>query len=172
MGASVYAFIEYREYEDFWSSFGEINLPRDVEFLCAIAWGDGGDVSELPHPPRDEFPANASFEAQDSFFVSEDEISEFLEVSNYDDSKISVKEYASRMGAWAVKEYEASGLLPQPELTNFGWLNLPELKANLVQRGISQESLLPPTRAVLVAMTELAVAYGRDSVRLVFWISM
>ena len=53
MGASVYAVIEYREHDFYWS-FGQINLPRDVEFLCAIAWGDGGVTENMPYLLRCE----------------------------------------------------------------------------------------------------------------------
>jgi hypothetical protein len=172
MGASVYAFIEYKEYDCYWS-FGHIYLPRDIEFLCAIAWGDGGITDEMPYPPRGSFPADASYEARDSFFVSKDEAREYLEVSKLEDKdEISLEEYAREQGDWAVKEYEASGLLPQLKLTHIGWLSLAELEANLAHRGLEPGGLLPPVRAVLAAMAELAVAYGREAVRLVFWIGL
>jgi len=172
MGASVYAFIEYKEYDCYWS-FGQINLPRDIEFLCAIAWGDGGITDEMPYPPCGSFPEDASYYAKNSFFVSEDEVREYLEVSRLEDEdEISLEEYARAQGDWAVKEYKASGLLPQSELTHIGWLSLAELEANLTHRGLGPGSLSPPVRAVLAAMTELAAAYGRDGVRLVFWLGL
>jgi len=172
MGAAVYTFIEYKEYDRYWS-FGQIDLLRDIEFLCAIAWGDGGITDEMPYPPRGSFPADASFEARESFFVSAEDVMEYLEVSRLEDEdETSLEEYARTQGDWAVKEYEASGLLPQPELTHIGWLSLAELKANLTHRGLGPGSLSPPIRAVLAAMTELAAAYGRDSVRLVFWLGL
>jgi len=172
MGAAVYTFIEYKEYDRYWS-FGQIDLLRDIEFLCAIAWGDGGITDEMPYPPRGSFPADASFEARESFFVSAEDVMEYLEVSRLEDEdETSLEEYAQAWGDWAVKEYEASGLLPQPELTHIGWLTLAELEANLAHRGLEPGGLLPPVRAVLAAMTELAAAYGREAVRLVFWIGM
>lgn len=172
MGASVSAVIEYRQYDSWWS-FGGIDIPREVEFLCAIAWGDGGITDEMPYPPRDSFPEDASYRARESFFVSADEAKSFLEVSRLEDEEeMSLEEYARVQGDWAVKEYAASGLLPQPELTNFGWLTLPELEANLAQRGLKPAGFSPPVRAVLAAMTELATGYGRDGVRLVFWIGL
>jgi hypothetical protein len=161
MGASVYAFIEYRQYDSWWA-FGEIDLFRDVEFLCAIAWGDGGLTDEMPYPPRNAFPEDASFRARESFFVSADEVGE----------ETSLEEYARGYGDWAVKEYKSSGLLPQPELTNLGWLTLPELESNLARRKLEIRELSPPVRATLAAMAELAACYGRDSVRLVFWIGL
>jgi hypothetical protein len=172
MGASVYAVIEYRQYDSFWS-FGEIDIPRDVKFLCAIAWGDGGITDEMPYPPRDSFPEDASYRARDLFFVSADEARRYLEVSRLEDEEeLSLEEYARLQGDWAVKEYTVSGLLPQPELTNLGWLTLPELEANLAQRGLELGELSPPVRAALAAMAELAANYGRESVRLVFWIGL
>jgi hypothetical protein len=72
-------------------------LPRDVEFLCAIAWGDGGITDEMPYPPRGSFPEDASYYAKNSFFVSEDEVREYLEVSRLEDEdEISLEEYARR----------------------------------------------------------------------------
>jgi hypothetical protein len=172
MGASVYAVIEYKEYDCYWS-FGQIDMPRDIEFLCAIAWGDGGITDDMPYPPRDSFPADASLQARYSFFVSADEAREYIKVSRLEDEdEISLEEYARLYGDWAVKEYEVSGLLPRAELTHIGWLSLAELEANLTRRGLGPGSLSPPIRAVLAAMTELAAAYGRDGVRLVFWIGM
>jgi hypothetical protein len=120
MGASVYALIEYRMC-DVYLSFGEIELLRDVEFPCAIAWGDGGITDEMPYPHRESFPADASYQARESFFVSADDVRRFLEVSRLE---TSLEEYARVHGDWAVKEYETSGLLQQPELTHIGWLNL------------------------------------------------
>jgi hypothetical protein len=172
MGASVYAVIEYRQYDSYWS-FGEIDIPRDVKFLCAIAWGDGGITDEMPYTPRDSFPEDASDRARASFFVSEDEARKYLDVSRVEDEEeTSLEEYARLHGDWAIKEYRGSGLLPQPELTNLGWLTLPELEANLAQRGLEPGELSPPVRAVLAAMAELATGYGRESVRLVFWIGL
>jgi hypothetical protein len=66
----------------------------------------------------------------------------------------------------------ASGLLPQPDLTHIGWLTLAELEANLIHRGLEPGDLSSPVRAMLAAMTELAAAYGREAVRLVFWIGL
>lgn len=172
MGASVYAILEYREYDMFWS-FGKLDLPRDVEFLCAIAWGDGGVTESMPYPPRDAFPADASYHARDSFFVSAEESEEYLEDTRMEDEEaISLEGYAEQIGDWALAEYKASGLLPPPELTNLGWLTLPELEANLAHRGLDSSNLSPPIRALLAAMNELADGYGRDSVRLVYWLTL
>jgi hypothetical protein len=172
MGASVFAVIEYREHDAYWS-FGEIDIPRDVEFLCAIAWGDGGVTDQMPYPPRESFPSDASSRARDSFFVDPDQVNDFLRASSLEDAaQCSLEEYARMRGDWAVAEYEESGLLPQPELTDLGWISLSELEANIAQRGLEPGNLLPPSRAVLAAMTELAVTYGRDGVRLVFWIGL
>jgi hypothetical protein len=178
MGASVYAFIEYRMYDDYWS-FGEIELFRDVEFLCAIAWGDGGITDEMPYPPRDSFPADASRQARESFFVSADDVRKYLEGSRIlefsgldDEAGTSLEKYARLHGDWAVNEYETSGLLPQPELTHTGWLNLAELEANLAHRRLEPVSLSPAVRAALAAMAELAAVYGKEGVRLVFWIGL
>jgi hypothetical protein len=101
--------------------------------------------------------------------VSADDVSRFLEVSRLE---TSLEEYALVHGDWAVKEYETSGLLQQPELTDIGWLNLAELEANLAHREIEPGSLSPPVRAALAAMAELGAAYGREDVRLVFWIGL
>jgi|SRR5215470_13447992 len=123
--------------------------------------GDGGITDEMPYPPRGSFPEDASYEAKNSFFVCEDEVREYLEVSRLEDEdEISLYDYARAQGDWAVKEYKASGLLPRPELTHISWLGLAELKANLTHRGLGPGSLSPPVRAVLAVMTELAAAYG------------
>ncbi|HEY8462010.1 MAG TPA: hypothetical protein VIM99_16595 [Blastocatellia bacterium] len=105
--------------------------------------------------------------------MNAEDVMEYLEVSRLnDEDETSLEEYAQARGDWAVKEYEASGLPPQPELTHIGWLTLAELEANLAHRGLEPGGLLPPVRAALAAMTELAAAYGREAVRLVFWIGM
>ena len=172
MGASVYAVLEYREYDRFWS-FGELDMPRDVEFLCAIAWGNGGITDDMPHPPRDAFPADASSRARRTFFVSAEGGKEYLEDTSLEDEEaISLEEYAEQIGDWALAEYKASNVLPPPELTNLGWLTLPELEANLAHRGLDSSKLSPPIRALFAAMNELAAAYGRDSVRLVYWLTL
>jgi hypothetical protein len=99
--------------------------------------------------------------------------SRILEFSGLqDEAGTSLEKYARLHGDWAVKEYEASGLLPQPDLTHIGWLNLTELEANLAHRGLEPGSLSPPIRAALAAMAELATIYGREAVRLVFWIGL
>jgi len=171
MGASVYAVIEYKEYDSY-SSFGEINLLRHNEFLCAIAWGEGGITDEMPYPPRG-FPVDASYETRNSFFVDADEVKDFLRHFREDvEDETYLKEFAAEHGAGAIEEYRLSGRLPMPELTHYGWLNLEELEANLTHRGIKSKELPPPIRAALAAMTELATAYGRDGVRLVFWIGL
>jgi len=172
MGASVYAVIEYREYDSYWS-FGEIDLPRDTEFLCAIAWGDGGVTDEMPYPPTDSFPEDASHKACDKFYVSAADAQEYLDVSRLEDEdEMSLGEYARVRGDWALRQFQTTGRLPPPELTNLGWLTLDQLEANLSARGLKREDLVPPIRAVLAAMTELAAHYGRDGVRLVFWIGL
>src|ERR1700745_634568 len=131
MGASVNAVIEYRQYDSYWS-FGVIDIPRDVEFLCAIAWGEGGITDDMPYPPRESFPEDASYRATELFFVSEAAAREYLEVSRLDnEEETSLEEYARLQGEWAVKHYNSTGMLPQPEVTNLGWLTLPELEANL-----------------------------------------
>jgi hypothetical protein len=163
MGASVYAVLEYREYDSF-RSFGKIDLPRNVEFLCTIAWGDGGITDGMPYPPRDAFPADASYRAHDEFFVSAEDGEE--------EEAISLEEYAEQIGDWALAKFKASGLLPPPDLSNLGWLTLSELEANLAHRGLDRSKLSPPIRALLAAMNELAGAYGRDSVRLVYWLTL
>jgi hypothetical protein len=171
MGESVYTFIEYRMYETYFS-FGEIDLLRDVEFLCAIAWGDGGITDGMPYPPRGSFPADASYDVRRAFFATADDVRKFLEISRLEDEEeTSLEEYAQAHGDWAVKEYEASGLLPQPELTHIGWLTLAEMEANLAHRKL-ERGLSAPVRAMLAAMTELAATYGREGVRLVFWLGL
>lgn len=171
MGASVWALIEYSD-DDTYDSFGEINMPRDVAFLCAIAWGDGGITDDMPFPPRG-FPTDASDQARESFFVEPDEVREYLQDLKEDEEpEPSLEEYAQAHGEGAVKEYKATGRLPMPELTHQGWLTLSELEANIAQRGTKPSDLLPVTRAMLAAMTDLAVTYGRDRVRLVFWIGI
>jgi hypothetical protein len=172
MGASVYAFIEYRQHDSYWS-FGEIDLPRETEFLCAIAWGNGGVTDQMPYPPTGSFPEDASSDARNEFYVSADYARDYLDRSrSVDQEEMSLEEYARQRGDWALKEYQSSGLLPQPETTDIGWLTLEQLEANLSQRGLKRDDLSPPIRAALAAMMALAAVYGGDSVRLVFWITL
>ena len=171
MGASIWAFIEYNE-EGRSVAFAGINLPRDIELLGAIAWGDGGDTGDMPFPPRG-FPLDASHQSREMFFVSEEEVKEYLEISALEgEEQPSLEEYAEEHGDWAIKEYRSSGRLPMPELTHYGCLTLAELEANIAQRRVEPGNLLPVTRAMLAAMRELAASYGEDGVRLVFWMGI
>ncbi|HEX4947006.1 MAG TPA: hypothetical protein VFZ34_10090 [Blastocatellia bacterium] len=127
----------------------------------------------MPYPLRNTFPADASHRSRDAFFVSAEDGAEYLEDTRIDDEEaISLEEYAEQIGDWALAEFKASNVLPPPELTNLGWLTLPELEANLAHRGLDSSKLSPPIRALLAAMNELAAAYGRDGVRLVYWLTL
>ena len=59
-------------------------------------------------------------------------------------------------------------LLPKPELTCVGWLTLAELEANFAHRGLEPGDFLHRP-AALATMADLAAAYGRNSVHLVFF---
>jgi hypothetical protein len=171
MGASVWTLIEYFNHDSYFS-FAEIVLPRDIDLLCAIAWGDGGCTDDMPYPPRG-FPADASYQARESFFVDADEVREYLGSFREDgEQEPSLEKYAQAHGEGAISEYKSTGRLPMPELTDHGWLTLRELEANMTQRELKPTDLLPETRAMLAAMTELSATYGQDRVRLVFWIGM
>ncbi|HWQ35516.1 MAG TPA: hypothetical protein VNQ79_21905 [Blastocatellia bacterium] len=89
-----------------------------------------------------------------------------------DEEAASREEYAEQTGDWTLAEYKVSGLLPPPELTDVGWLTLAELEANLAHRRLDPGRLSPPVRALLAAMNELAAAFGRDGVRLVYWLTL
>lgn len=171
MGASVGATVEYKMYGSY-SLFAEISLPRDVEFLCAIAWGDGGDTSEMPFPPRG-FPTDASYETKDLFFVTRDKLKEYFEHFEEDtETEAPFEDYARAHGDAAINEYKLSDRFPMPELTEYGWLTLAELEANINRREIEIITLHPITRAMLAAMNELATSYSRENVRLVFWVCL
>jgi hypothetical protein len=169
MGASIWTIVEYFDYNSY-TSFGEINLPRDIKFLCAIAWGDGGCTGDMPFPPRG-FPADASDQSRDSFFVNADEVRDYLDHFR-GGQELSLEEYAREYGEGVLKEYKETGRLPMPELTHQGWLTLMELEANLAQRNLKPDDLLPQSKAMLAAMSNLAATYGKDRVRLVFWIGI
>jgi hypothetical protein len=127
----------------------------------------------MPYPPRNAFPADASYRARRSFFVSAEDGEEYPEETEIEEKEaISLEEHAEQIGDWALAEYKASGVLPPPELTDLGWLTLPELQANLAHRGLDPSNLSPPIRALFAAMTELAATYGQDGVRLVYWLRL
>lgn len=76
-------------------------------------------------------------------------------------------------GDWAIREYEATGLIPDSNWHTASWLNFNELKEILAGylRGADdflggEESALEKT---LWTMENLAEKYGNENVRLVFW---
>ena len=172
MGVDVYAVIEYKEWDSY-SAFCELDLPRDDRFLSSIAWGDGGVTDEMPHPPRG-IPLDCSSRVSGAFHVGREEIRKYLEIagSNNDEIDTALQEYLVAHGEWAVQQYAKSGLLPQPDLTGYGWLNLTELRENLAHAKVTEADLTPPCRAVIAAMESLARAFRPESVRLVFWLGM
>jgi hypothetical protein len=172
MGAAVFAVIEYEKGGSYWA-FGELDLLRDNRFLSAIAWGDGGVTDEMPHPPRG-IPSDCSSRVRNGFYVGPEEVREYLEIAGPDgkDVETSLKEYVAAHGEWALQEYSESGLLPQPELTGYGWLNLTELRENLAHADVANQELTPPYLAVIAAMESLAAWVGAEKVRLVFWLGM
>jgi hypothetical protein len=171
MGAAVHAVIEYEQWGSYWA-FGELDLPRDNSFLSAIAWGDGGVTDDMPHPPRG-IPSDCSSRVRGAFYVGPEDVRAYLEIAGSDDEDgSSLEKYLAAHGEWAVREYSESGLLPQPELTAYGWLNLTELRENLAHAKVAEHELTPPCRAVLAAMESLAQSVRADKVRLVFWLGM
>jgi hypothetical protein len=105
--------------------------------------------------------------------VNADEARDYLENFRKEgEPEPSLEEFARAHGEGALKEYKETGRLPTPELTHQGWLTLTELEANLAQRNLKPNNLLPQTKAMLAAMSDLAATYGKDRVRLVFWIGM
>jgi hypothetical protein len=172
MGVDVYAVIEYKEYNTYWS-FGELNLPRDVRFLSAIAWGEGGVIDEMPHPPRG-IPSDCSTQVREAFYINPEEVLEYLVEAGSDEEgdESSLEEYIAGHGEWAVAEYAATGLVPQPELTGYGSLNLIQLRENLAHAKVKTEDLTPACRAAIATMESLATSVGADQVRLVFWLGM
>ena len=172
MGVDVYTVIEYKEWNNY-LSFGELNLPRDVRFLSAIAWGEGGVIDEMPHPPRG-IPSDCSNYVREAFYVEPEEVLEYLGEAGLDDEgdETSLEEYIAAHGEWAVAEYAASGLVPPPELTGYGSLNLTQLRENLAHAKVGMEDLTPACRAAIAAMESLATSVGANQVRLVFWLGM
>ena len=79
MGVDVYAVIEYEQWGSYWA-LGALDLPRDVSFLSAIAWGDGGVTDDMPHPPRG-IPLNCSSRIRESFYVGPEEVRQYLEIA-------------------------------------------------------------------------------------------
>ena len=63
-------------------------------------------------------------------------------------------------------------LLPQLELTAYGWLSLTEVRENLAHAKVAEQELTPPCRAVIAAMESLAQSLRADKVRLVFWLGL
>ncbi len=96
MGVSFHAVLEYNEFDSWWA-FGEIHIPRDYNLFSAIAFGDGGMTDKMPHPPKDEIPADCSSEVRDLFFVTSVEVKGFLEIAKSDDEEeTTLEEYAVR----------------------------------------------------------------------------
>ena len=171
MGAAVYAVIEYEQWGSYWA-FGELDLPCDNSFLSAIAWGNGGVTDDMPHPPRG-IPPDCSSRVREAFYVGPDEVREYLEIAGSgNENGASLEQYVSAYGEWALREYSESGLVPQPELTGFGWLNLNELLENLAHAKVAKHELTPPCLAAIAAMESLAASVSADKVRLVFWLGM
>jgi len=171
MGVSFYAVLEYVMY-DIPMSFGRLNISRDHDLFSAIAFGDGGITEGMPYPPRG-LPANLSLDARELFFTDPDAIKEYLEVSGGEDEEESTIEgYLEGWDEWAINDYQASGMLPNPETYSHSWLNLNELKEALAHRNLSIEGRASDVRALIAAMETLARDYGPENVRLVFCFGM
>jgi hypothetical protein len=183
MGESFDSIIEYQR-GHLYQGWGEIWLARDVTFLRAIAWGDGGVTRAMPHPPSG-IPPDCSWLFKHRFYVTREVVKEYfdsiyseprdgndnLEKDGDDDEHRppTLQQYAAAHGEWASREFAKSGRLPPPELTSTGSLTLPQLLENLEASGGSVRDLTPECQAVLAAMTTLAEVFGGDKVRLVFW---
>ena len=102
---------------------------------------------------------------REAFYVGPDEVREYLEIAaSGDENTTSLVEYVSGYGEWALREYSESGLVPQPELTGYGWLNLNELLENLAHAKVAKEELTPPCLAAIAAMESLAASISSDKV--------
>lgn len=166
MGCDIHAVIEYNKHDSYWD-FGVVNIDRDYELFSAIAFGDGGITDDLPYPPRG-LPPDHSMQVGDLFFMESDEIRKlpgYLEESE----QFQPKEIAEAWGPWALKEFLAYGVLPNPDWHTPSWLDLKELKEALSRAGLKLEDQSPEFRSVIAAMQTLSESYGTDKVRLVFW---
>ncbi len=76
-------------------------------------------------------------------------------------------------GDWAVREFEARGLIPFSDYHTASWLNFDELKEILVEYLTGGDDFLGEEESALEktlwAMENLAEKYGKEKVRLVYW---
>jgi len=163
MGCDIHAVIEYKRWDSFWSSFGEIDIPRDYDFFSAIAFGDGGITDELLYPPRG-MPSDVSLRTSGLFYMDGQEYKDLMKSHGMEeiiDPEI--------MEEWERKEYLSTGAVVAPDWHTPSWMNLSEFKASLEQGDITPDKQSPEIMATLSAMEVLANAYGHGNVRLVFW---
>ena len=163
MGCDIHAVIEYKRWDSFWSSFGEIDIPRDYDFFSAIAFGDGGITDELLYPPRG-MPSDVSLRTSGLFYMDGQEYKDLMK-SHGMEEKIDPE----IMEEWEKIEYLSSGAVVAPDWHTPSWMNLSEFKASLEQGDITSDKQSPEIRATLSAMEILANAYGHENVRLIFW---
>jgi len=163
MGCDIHVVIECERWDSFWSSFGEIDLPRDYDLFSAIAFGDGGITDSLPYPPRG-LPSDVSLKTHGLFYMDGQEYKDLMK-SHGIEEKIDPE----IMEEWERKEYLSTGAVIAPDWHTPSWMNLTEFKASLEQGGITTDKQSPEIRATLSAMEALADAYGIEKVRLIFW---
>lgn len=163
MGCDIHAVIEYKRWDSFWSSFGEIDIPRDYELFSAIAFGDGGITDDLPYPPRG-LPSDVSFRTSGLFYMDGQEYIDLMK-SHGIEEKIDPE----IMPEWEREKYLTTGAVIAPDWHTPSWMNLTEFKASLEQGGIIPNKQSPEIRATLSAMEVLADVYRPENVRLIFW---
>jgi hypothetical protein len=169
MGCDIHAFIEFQENDSgqFQSvTEDELFIPRDYELFSAIAFGDGGITDDLLYPPRG-LPTNYSFAVRELFFTTAKEFEQILE--GLGPEAPDPEDVAKSWGEWAVKEYQESGNVPEPDTHTPSWLNLREIKEALAEAGLEINKQSHEFQEVLATMEELAEKYSPERVRLVFW---
>lgn len=175
MGAAISLVIETQNENGEWIAItGEIWVPRDWDLFCAIAFGDGGDVSVLPYPPRG-LPHDHSIVTRNSYFDPDKKGVSFFNIKTMTFEETTAP---SKIKKWLGKDkvlrdvYSKYGLLPIDEIVETSWLNLAELEEAMEYRGVKKDAMSKEFQKVLSKMTKSAKKLGKEKVRIVFWFTL
>ena len=172
MGVAISIIIETQSENSEWIAItDDIWVPRDWSLFCAIAFGDGGDTSQLPYPPRG-LPRDHSIGTRNNYFDAGRK-----SVRRFNHKTVAFEEITtpSKIKKWfgnneILREvYNKYGLLPNEEIIETSWLNLAELEEAMAYSGIKQEAMSEEFQKVLARMAKPAKKLGKENVRIVFW---
>ena len=173
MGTDIHAVIEYEDEYGMVKAFadGELEIPRDYNLFCALAFGDGGLVETILYPPRG-LPSEYSDTVREAyfFFVRDSEDETRGARTGWSITREQADEWVREgYSSYIDVDWKQRAYVNSPDLHTASYLNCHEIKAALKHYKLDIQMLSPVFQATLAAMDALSKTYGPEKVRLVFW---